>query len=823
MIGMLLDSSIRITVLVASVAAILAGLRVRSGATRHAAWTVVLATMLLMPWLTRIAPTIPVRPAVAQFVFEALPDFDRLAPLPQGEGFSPANPYAVARPASSDGQPVALLQTPPRQWPSWSTVLLVGYSSVALILLCRLMLSWVVAARIRVRASALVLPGRLRVYVSPSVATPFTLGIFDPHIILPASWTEWDQATLGAVLAHECAHIRRRDPLVAFLAHLNRCLFWFHPLAWWLERTLAAHAEHACDDEAVRAIGERRRYAEVLLDMADAVRRSGGRVAWQGIGVDGNGMLGQRIDRILSGDLFRRISRARKIVIFASCAIAIVIVVACRRTAREAPPLRPDPKVAEQLARNKAQNEEWNAARDMTAQQVNELEAAVKKDPADLVALKKLRTFYQVSGQKIFGWNEMIARRRPHILRLIDEYPEHELAAWRVSASADPTTYAAAKTHWLAQSAKPGITAKALTNAAQFLEQDDPQLAEALLLKARTQDPEGRTLRYPFENATRPGYWSRRLGSFYGRAIVGPRSPKDGRPLQLLDADPYARGLLSRMMASDDATMLAVLGSELVRSSYFDPARGQLGRQFLERALRLDPSEPGARRMLLSVDEDARNLKRREMIRRKQAELAGGEIARKVSAGERLTEAESRTFTAFEYDAVSSLPEEDRFPALGGLAGGAYMGAEYLEYTAKDQVAAKASYERSKKAAQDALALAPKLRQHPGYSVAVYRATVALGTNALRDGDRATAVRYMLEAVNVPPSELFATGAGMDSLASRLVNYLLKAGERETVAQFLEGSAKLRTADTESLLKDAASVRAGVMPVSYQYAVARGE
>jgi len=41
------------------------------------------------------------------------------------------------------------------------------------------------------------------------------------------------------VLTHEWEHVRRRDPLVQWLALLNRSIFWFHPLAWWLERKLS--------------------------------------------------------------------------------------------------------------------------------------------------------------------------------------------------------------------------------------------------------------------------------------------------------------------------------------------------------------------------------------------------------------------------------------------------------------------------------------------------------------------------------------------------------------------------------------------------------
>ena len=77
----------------------------------------------------------------------------------------------------------------------------------------------------------------------------------------------------------------------------------------------------------------------------------------------------------------------------------------------------------------------------------------------------------------------------------------------------------------------------------------------------------------------------------------------------------------------------------------------------------------------------------------------------------------------------------------------------------------------------------------------------------------------MLAAVNGPASRgLEAYSSGLDV---RLVNDLLKAGERETVAEFLERSAALRPAAREQLSKDAAAIRAGKMPMSFQYMVSR--
>lgn len=118
-------------------------------------------------------------------------------------------------------------------------------------------------------------------YESPFVASPLTAGVFAPRVILPSTWREWPDEMRAAVIAHERAHIRRRDPVVALLARVNRCVFWFHPLAWWLSSRLAATAEFACDDAAARACPPDT-YARALVAIAEDVRRHGGRLAWQG-------------------------------------------------------------------------------------------------------------------------------------------------------------------------------------------------------------------------------------------------------------------------------------------------------------------------------------------------------------------------------------------------------------------------------------------------------------------------------------------------------------------------------------------------------------
>ena len=332
--GILLDSSLRMIAVAVGVGSILTVARVRSAGVRHAAWTAVLVSMLLMPILPQVIPAvgipIPVartsRRARAGSRVRADAGATALGGRRGGVGVADALPCLRPWRRLQRRNPAAATRR-------FRTACALGARGVDALRSGRALLRCAsrnglaphAAPGIRLTTSgppsearaADAVPGppaatlpravsRARIVESSAVATPLTTGILSPVVILPDNWREWPEEKLRAVLAHEFAHVGRRDPLVALVACLNRAVFWFHPLAWWLARTLAASAEDACDDMAVKEAGTARRYAEVLLDMAERVRRQGGRVAWQGVGVDGTGFLGQRIDRILTGGVLRR-------------------------------------------------------------------------------------------------------------------------------------------------------------------------------------------------------------------------------------------------------------------------------------------------------------------------------------------------------------------------------------------------------------------------------------------------------------------------------------------------------------------------------------
>lgn len=120
--------------------------------------------------------------------------------------------------------------------------------------------SWL---RLRSRVSTAV---RLRdnVYQSEFVSSPFVLGMFRPKIYLPFAI---DSADAEYVIAHERAHIARRDTWIKPMGYLLLCVYWFNPVMWLAYVLLCRDIEYACDERVVSAYTPTQRadYSEALL------------------------------------------------------------------------------------------------------------------------------------------------------------------------------------------------------------------------------------------------------------------------------------------------------------------------------------------------------------------------------------------------------------------------------------------------------------------------------------------------------------------------------------------------------------------------------
>jgi beta-lactamase regulating signal transducer with metallopeptidase domain len=93
------------------------------------------------------------------------------------------------------------------------------------------------------------IPGpKVRLRIVEGEGDAFVYRIFSPVVVLPVSVASLPQEQLRMVLEHELAHVRRRDPLWAWVFEAFRAIYWFHPLAWVLLKRSHLAREMAADD-----------------------------------------------------------------------------------------------------------------------------------------------------------------------------------------------------------------------------------------------------------------------------------------------------------------------------------------------------------------------------------------------------------------------------------------------------------------------------------------------------------------------------------------------------------------------------------------------
>jgi len=124
-------------------------------------------------------------------------------------------------------------------------------------------------------------------------------GILRPVVLIPeAVERRLGPTEIEAVLAHELAHVARRDPLTTPLLAAVECLLFFHPAARWLTRVLQAERERATDDLALRRSIDPLLYARALSRLEEI--RSGMRRPRIALAARGGNLL-ERVRRITLG------------------------------------------------------------------------------------------------------------------------------------------------------------------------------------------------------------------------------------------------------------------------------------------------------------------------------------------------------------------------------------------------------------------------------------------------------------------------------------------------------------------------------------------
>lgn len=185
-----------------------------------------------------------------------MPRMDRIEAALEGAGPAPeiqaGQPFAVGG-ATDGGQGSApalrLTQIGAAVWPA-------GMAAMGL---------WALAGWLRLRRRvAEAVPEEDGVWLCERIDAPFLLGLRRPKIYLPPALEGESRAF---VLAHERAHLRRKDHWTKAVGFVLLAVYWFNPLVWLAYLLLCRDIELACDELVVRDMGVQRRkgYAQALV------------------------------------------------------------------------------------------------------------------------------------------------------------------------------------------------------------------------------------------------------------------------------------------------------------------------------------------------------------------------------------------------------------------------------------------------------------------------------------------------------------------------------------------------------------------------------
>jgi beta-lactamase regulating signal transducer with metallopeptidase domain len=201
-------------------------------------------------------------------------------------------PAAISRDTAFHGWDVRLLLAQLRptsdavsdtDW-SWRSTVGIAAASASMLALTHWFVGVVMIGRLRRRSrpildarlaeivdecrQALGLAGPVDLRSSAEIGAAATCGVYRPTLILAGDWQSWNESDLRAVVAHELAHIRRRDFAIGLFARFCLGISGYHPLAHWLAARLRFAQELAADQLAAAIAGGRAAYRRSLARMA---------------------------------------------------------------------------------------------------------------------------------------------------------------------------------------------------------------------------------------------------------------------------------------------------------------------------------------------------------------------------------------------------------------------------------------------------------------------------------------------------------------------------------------------------------------------------
>lgn len=177
----------------------------------------------------------------------------------------------------------------------------------------------------------------VRLMKSQMIHIAMTTGVIRPAVIIPASSNSWDQERRQVVLAHELAHVRRKDALMEIVAKASLLIYWFSPLVWLAVRRLRTERERASDDMVINLGTRPSEYASQLMAVAAALSPFP-RSLWQVFAITQGSGLKDRLLCILDPRVNRRKEQRFTLLLLTVLLPALILPVSAVGVWRQPPP-----------------------------------------------------------------------------------------------------------------------------------------------------------------------------------------------------------------------------------------------------------------------------------------------------------------------------------------------------------------------------------------------------------------------------------------------------------------------------------------------------
>ncbi|MBN1165090.1 MAG: M56 family metallopeptidase [Candidatus Krumholzibacteriota bacterium] len=165
---------------------------------------------------------------------------------------------------------------------------------------------------------------KVKLVQSGRIKAAITCGMVQPEVVLPASAGKWPEIRRRLVLSHELAHIQRWDSLIEALTSLVIAVYWFNPVVWYAIKQLRIERERDCDNAVLGTGAKPSDYAELLMNIA-ADLGTNSCPAWQLVTISQGSNLKERLMSILDPKIDRKRGSRRAAMLAGIIALALIL------------------------------------------------------------------------------------------------------------------------------------------------------------------------------------------------------------------------------------------------------------------------------------------------------------------------------------------------------------------------------------------------------------------------------------------------------------------------------------------------------------------